>query len=86
MKYFKVSNTWYHCDNIFNWKAVDADGSLYLFQNEPFPRKNTDYWTSGHTDSRDYRVYLVEGDGVHNVLVPYKPLTLDWLDSLEELK
>lgn len=72
MKYFRHNRLDYHCSDIFNWKAVDRDGTLFLYQNEPFTR--TKYWTSGHTDSYDYRVY-----------VENQVMCDSWLNTLERL-
>ena len=69
MKYFRYKGLDYHCSDVFNWKAVDKDGALFLYQKKPFTRKR--YWTSGHTDSYDYRVYVAN-------LEPYD----NWRDSL----
>ena len=55
MKYFRHKGLDYHCSDIFNWMAIDRDGAVFLYEKEPFYRDR--YWTSGHTDSYDYRVY-----------------------------
>ena len=57
MKYFSTKGIDYHCSDIFNWMAIDKDGSVYLYQNKPFLRLECGYWTSGHTDSYDYHLY-----------------------------
>jgi len=54
MNYFYYNKELYHCDPIFNWIAIDKDGLLTLFQNKPVPRIEEGYWTSKHTDSRDF--------------------------------
>lgn len=58
MKYFSVKDRDYHCDDIFNWVAIDKDGSAFLYQNKPFVRLEEGYWTSGHTDSYDHYVFI----------------------------
>ena len=72
MKYFSVGGLLWHCDCIFNWVAVDSDGLVFLYQNKPFIRKNL-YWTSGHTNSYDYRLPIIVDSS-------------SWEESLVEIK
>lgn len=52
-KYFNDPTTGldWHCDDIFNWVAIDKDSSLFVYQSEPIKRINVDgscnYWTGG---------------------------------------
>jgi len=74
MKYFKLKDKDYHCASIFNWFAIDKDGTAWLFQHKPTAKIEEGYWTSGHTDSRDMQVF-------QELIVPFPY----WLSSLKQL-
>lgn len=82
MKYFEHNGLLYHCDNIFNYKATDRDGSLYLFQKKPnmrleFKCNNLSYggyWGAGYNGNYAARVYLEHQNPCKN-----------WMNSLKIL-
>ena len=65
MKYFNdpITGLDWHCDDIFNWVAIDKDSSLFVYQNEPFKRINVDgscnYWSGG---ARSQDLLVVQRD------------------------
>lgn len=48
MKYFKVNGINYHCSDLFNYAAVDKNGSIYVYQNSPEIRLEKGYWSGGY--------------------------------------
>ncbi len=60
MKYFRFKGKDYHCDDVFNWFAIDKDGTTWLFEKKPTLKIEEGYWTSGHTDSFDMQVWQKE--------------------------
>lgn len=45
-KYFQVDGKDYSCDGIFNYKATDENGSIWLFELEPTCRIVKGYWAN----------------------------------------
>lgn len=73
MKYFNITGNDWHCDDIFNWVAIDCDGKVFLYEKKPFIREEKGYWTSGgHSGSYDKQL-------------PIKVNATNWRNSLAKL-
>ena len=69
MKYFEVDGVPYHCDEVFNWVAVDKDGSICLYQNKPTRYLEIGYWD-------EFNCFYLQG------VMSY---TIRWAESLRRL-
>jgi len=75
LKYFTIEDRDYRCSHIFNHCRIDQNGDVFLFENKPFIQEDKNYWTSGHTNSYDYRV---KHKG--------RPFSGDWKTAIIEVK
>ena len=60
MRYFELLGVLYHCDEIFNWVAVDRDGSIWLYEDKPDVCPVGNYWDADEGDTTFLKSELPE--------------------------
>ena len=72
MKYCKIYELDFHCDDCFNWVAVDNNGDIYFYEEKPYVNLEQGYWD--FPCGNNYRIILFEHNDCPN-----------WLNSLVKL-
>ena len=86
MKYFRINNKDYHCDDIFNYCRIDLNGHVMLYQNMPYPRIEKGYWSTHHTDSRDVTIFDPESPIKSLIDIELSVPYTNWSTTIIEVK